>query len=227
MNPNSVDFKWRSVPCVFAYSIIFAGMSAVAQPALIPDNPALPPSSISRAITPSNPAMAGPALPSSPTAATNFSVAGLSQLLAELQVRIQQVLPVLNSFNNSFDFISVGSNTNAAGLSGTEANFSSSLGANSAAHESVQLSTSVAVSTLNSGSASSLNAFGLPPGLGVAPVTSETLRSLLVLENDIERMLPTLNALNGGTNALTGIGLTPGFAPGAVSNVFMVPSTVR
>ena len=226
MKSCSVYFRQYFVSSFVAFLGTF-GVSAVAQPALTPDNPVLPPQSVARALTPSNPALAGPAVPTPAPASTNFSIAGLSQLLAGLQAQMQQVLPVLNAFNNSFDFISIGSLTNTGGFTGTGANLSSSSSANLSSQTGANLGTTIAVPTLNTGSGSSLNAFGLPPGLGVAPVTSETLRSLLVLESDLEHILPTLNALNGVTNAANGIGLTPGFVPGAVSNVFMVPSTLR
>jgi hypothetical protein len=145
-------------------------------------------------------------------------------------MQLEQTLPVLNSFNNSFDFISVGSLTSATGTSGTGANFSSNFGTSFSGNMGANLGASLGVTTLNtqSGSSlSSLNGFGLPPGLGVAPITSQTLRALLVLESDMQRMLPMLGMLTGETNSATGIGLTPGFTPGAITNVFIVPAVVR
>ena len=65
------------------------------------------------------------------------------------------------------------------------------------------------------------------PGLGVAPITSETLRALIVLQSDLQRLLPTLNSLNGSTTNFVGIGLTPGFVPGSVTNVFGISPTGR
>ncbi len=56
------------------------------------------------------------------------------------------------------------------------------------------------------------NLFVLPPGLagpgttnglGNFVLTQDTLRALLVLQNDMERMLPVLDAVNGGTNFIS------------------------
>jgi hypothetical protein len=209
--------KWWQAMLTTALLLAFPAVPCRAQTALTPDKPALPPSSISPAATPPITALGNPA---SPLTSTNSSIAGLAELLVGLQSQLEQVLPVVNSLNNSFDFISVGSLTSTT--AGTGANFSSSHGANFSSNDGANLSSSLATPTLNAAPAASLNAFGLPPGLGVAPITSETLRSLLVLESDIERMLPTLRALNGGPNLFTGIGLTPGFGPGPVTNVFTV-----
>jgi hypothetical protein len=202
----------------------FTTAPASAQTALTPDKPALQASSISPAVTPPATALVSSA---STTASNNSSIVGLAQLLTDLQTQLEQVLPMLNSFNNSFDFISVGSLTPTGATGGTGANFSSSMGVNFSSSAGANLSTSMAVPTLSSAPSTPVNAFGLPPGLGVAPITSESLRALLVLQSDIERMLPTLAALNGGTNVFIGIGLTPGFGAGAVTNVFMVPTAIR
>ena len=211
--------------------VLMIGLAAIicvpclAQRALTPDGPALPSSSISPVMTPSTPAISTPAVAGS--SSTNFSIPGLAQLLVGVKLQLEQALPVLNAFNNSFDFISAGSLTNTTEISSTGANFSSSRGANFSSSAGANLGSTVAVPTFNTQSGSGLNAFGLPPGLGVAPVTSETLRALLVLEDDIERMLPTLNVLTGSTNISNANGLTPGFSPGVVTNVFIVPSLVR
>jgi len=227
MNRFGIRKPWQLMPQAVLWIGAATCIRCLAQPAFSPDAPLLPPSSITPAVTPPSPAISNPAIAASVTASTNLSLSGLAQLLAGLRAQLQETLPVLNAFNSSFDFISVGSVTNMKGISGTGANFSSSSGANLSSNTGANLASTVAVPTFNTQSGLSLNAFGLPPGLGVAPITSETLRALLVLESDIERMLPTINALTGGSNVVAGIGLTPGFIPGAVTNVFMVPSVVR
>ncbi|HWH68499.1 MAG TPA: hypothetical protein VNT26_03900, partial [Candidatus Sulfotelmatobacter sp.] len=63
------------------------------------------------------------------------------------------------------------------------------------------------------------NWFGQPIGATAMPVTRETLRALLVLQNDLERLLPLLDTLNTGTNRTT-ISLTPGFVPAKFTNTF-------
>lgn len=229
MNPCLFPVRWQwALKATLCLGGLMA-LSSLAQPALTPGAPALPPASVSPALSPPSPALGNPRAAAAGTVAANFSIASLAQLLAGLQTQLQQTLPVLDAFNNSFDFISVGSLTNGTGTgtAGTGANFSSSLGANFSSNAGANMSSSAAVPTLNGGSSTVLNAFGLPPGLGVAPITSQTLRSLLILQSDIERMLPSLNALNGSTNAFAGIGLTPGFMAGAVTNVFNVPLSLR
>ena len=212
---------------VSLFILVFTATRCLAQTALTPDAPVLPPSSVSPAMTAPTPALASPLGSSATTSSTNLSIAGLAQLLTGLQGQLQQTLPVLNALNNSFDFVSVGTLTNSTGMGGTGANFSSSSGANFSSNTGANVGSSVAASTINVVGFGPLNAFGLPPGLGVAPITSETLRALLVLQSDIERMLPTLNVLTGGTNGFTGIRLTPGFGPGSVTNVFVVSPTGR
>jgi len=158
---------------------------------------------------------------------TNLSIAALSGQIARFQNDLEQLLPLLNAFNNSFDFITTGSafpstsasNPGGAANSGANlaANLGSNLGSNLGANVSVPAGESLA------GNAAT-NALGFPPGLGVAPITGETLRALIVLQSDLERLRPTLDSLNGSTNNFIGIGLTPGFVPGSITNVFNVTS---
>lgn len=207
--------------------IVFSLVRAVAQPALTPASPAIPPAQAAPTASPPSPAIQTSMAPVTSNPSIGSSMASLVQVLAGLQIQMQQTLPVLQAFNNSFDFVTIGSLTTTNTRPGTGANFSSNLGANFASSSGQNLSSSAAVPTFNPASGAAANAFGLPPDLGVAPITGDTLRSLLVLQSDLERILPTLSALNGGTNSPVGIGLTPGFAPGPVSSVFAMPSTIR
>lgn len=85
------------------------------------------------------------------------------------------------------------------------ANFSLNLGANSATNFSVNLGRNLALSPAPA-QLPNVPAAVTPPIPAVVPVqtnglTGDTLRALLVLQSDMERMLPILSALSGATNA--------------------------
>ncbi|MGH7969307.1 MAG: hypothetical protein ACREIC_11330, partial [Limisphaerales bacterium] len=162
------------------------------------------------------------------TRLTNFSVEALAAQLARLEGDLDQLLPMLSTFNNSFDFITTGSSLPATATSGGAVNLGSNLGVNLGSNLGSNLATRMAATTgPNFAGVAVTNVFGFPPGLGVAPITAQTLRALLVLQNDIERMLPTVNSLNGGASNFVAIGLAPGFAAGSVTNVFGVSTTAQ
>ena len=163
---------------------------------------------------------------------SNLIPANLGPLLANLENDMVQLLPVLASFNNSFDFGVLSPEaeaTTGAGLSGQ--NFSSSAGQNfsqrTSGNAGVNASSSVGGTPLpgnatprNAGAQQgTLSPTGAPTGAGATPgFTSNpatnslvlsgaargTLRELLILESDLERSLPIVNALNGGGD-LTGV----------------------
>lgn len=227
MNPFRCSKIYRMICAGALGGMVFSLAQAGAQPALGPASPAIPTIPATPTLAPPAPAIPASLRPAATNAPLGSSMASLIQALGGLQVQLQQALPVLQAFNNSFDFVTIGSLTTTNTRPGTGANFSSNLGANFASSSSQNLSASAAVPTINPASAAAANAFGLPPELQASPITADTLRSLLVLQNDLERMLPTLSALNGGTNFPVGLGLTPGFAPGSVSSAFTTPSTIR
>jgi hypothetical protein len=120
---------------------------------------------------------------------TNITVGNLAPLLVNVESNLLETLPALAAFNDGFNFVNVSSATLAPGATST--------------------STSVTVSTQPTILPNSTNILSLPPGLtGIGTtngartivLTRDTLRALVVLENDIERMLPILDAVNGGTN---------------------------
>jgi hypothetical protein len=178
-----------------------------AQTALGPPSPAMstPPSP---ALTPGHPALIGAGQP-----VTNLSVADVSAQLVDLQARIEQLLPVLASFNDNFDFISVGPAppatpaANAGTLLGQ--NLSTSLAVNLGQNLSTLQGTTIGPPTSPANVPTPTGtSTGLPPGFGgpaatngfaTFPVTRDTLRELLILQFDIQRMLPLLNGLNSGS----------------------------
>lgn len=185
-----------------------------AQVALTPDTPAITPSPV---FVSGGPAISAPANPNIVT--TNATLVALADSLATLQTNLQQTLPILILFNNNFDFVSLGDNGLAATSSpNPPGNFSANLASNFARNMAVN----TAVPTgppLNNNLASRTTpaaAAGLPQGFATIPVTRETLRALIVLQADLQRVMPVINALNNGTPN----------APGSFTNLFgLIPTS--
>jgi hypothetical protein len=117
---------------------------------------------------------------------TNSAVAVLSSLLTNLQAAITATLPALASFNNSFDFVGIDSNgvpTATPAPTGTPQG--------SGLTNALQ----------NTNVLSATNDFGLAQFAANSPNARDTLRALLVLQSDLERLLPALNAVNGAGNS--------------------------
>lgn len=222
----------RIVQGFFWVLLVVVGTARItAQPAAGTPTPAIQ--------TPPSPSLSlgTPALSLNPVAAngsnalassTNTSIAGLSALLSQLQQDLTQLLPVLTAFNNSFEFVTARGSVNTMQVPGTTANFGSNLSANFSSNLGNNFAAGVGTPIPITGSNPlGTNSFGLPAGFGVAPVTSETLRALLVLESDLQRLQPTLNSLSGNNTNFVGIGLTPGFVPGPITRVFGVSQTGR
>ncbi len=174
-----------------------AALSGWSQPVLAPGQPAL---------TPSNPFVPGsPVLandlnppPTNASPATNLTVAQVGSLLTNLEAAVQNALPAVAAFNDNFVI----------------SNGAASLAVNPAANAAGTLGSNTVTSVTAAAPAGLLNAPASTPGS-----VSATLRSLIVLQSELQEMLPTLNALNGGTNFQTN-GLSPAFVPGTFTNLF-------
>jgi hypothetical protein len=187
--------------------VAVAGLCAIhtwAQVALVPDSPAISPSPVfvpgSAAITPGS-------INPNPVVATNATLVALSDALAALQNNLLQTLPLLTVFNDNFDFVSLGDNGAAARAATGTANFGSNLATNFAANFGVNASVPTGGSLFNTSPVVNRPvpaAAGLPQGLPSVPVSRDSLRALLVLQSDIQRMLPIVNALNAGTTNFGG-----------------------
>ncbi len=194
-----------------------------AQPVLTPSTPA------DRGPSPTF-VLGSPALPLAPGSpgftnatptATNLTLTGLATLLTNFQAQVEELLPALTNFNTGFDFFTLG-NAAGNGVPGGPA----TAGTNEPGSNAVNGGLSFAAAATAGPTAT--NAFGLPAGVATMPQARDTLRAMLVLQSDLERLLPTLAALNGtttnfaGTNTfLTGTNaVAPGFTPGALMNVF-------
>jgi hypothetical protein len=177
---------------------------AFAQPALTLSNPAVQ-SSPAPAMSLDTPALptASPTNGAEPTAPTAETLPGM---LLSLQAQVETLVPVLEQLNEGIE-ANVGTITTSGG------NFGLNLGNNFSTSFATSFGANVSVPTRAVPSA-------LAAGTGSA--VQDTFRALLVLQNDLERILPALVALNGGTNQPALGGLTPGFVPGAFTNVFNI-----
>lgn len=166
---------------------------------------------------------------------TNIVPANIPPMLAALENNIAQILPFLAALNDGFNFSNpngvisgtTGMNSGAAPVTanfGTSiaTNLSQNLGANfgvNVATPTTAVAPSTPVPLIPNGtalpSAVAANPASLIPGFGGsvnatagAATTGprDTLRALLILQNDLQRLLPLLNAINAGTGTTT----TPG-----------------
>ena len=175
---------------------VFSGAQSFAQVALTPGTPALTTSPV---FVQGTPAIA-PATPNAGVA-TNATLSALSDSLLVLQNNVAQTLPLLSTFNDNFDFVSLGDNGQASGTAtSAPGNFSANLATNFATNLGVNTAMPTGGSLFNTPPVRTVPAAaGLPQGTATIPVTRDTLRALLVLQADLQRLLPVLNGLNGGT----------------------------
>jgi hypothetical protein len=160
---------------------------------------------------------------------TNVVPANFGTGLASLQNDIQQLLPLLANFNDTVDFSALGalrsSTTNATGSTApvpvSGQNLSTRTSSDFSTLLSRDVSTRLAGTPPNGSFQTAIvptptgvnNPLGLAPGFG-GPVTTnafgtavtarDVVRDLIVLQNDLERLLPVLVTLNGSS-------LPPGF----------------
>ncbi len=188
--------------------LVGTGGSALSQTSPAPLAPTLQPSPLPP-LVPSFPAL--PLVPGQPgltngTRGGTFSVQTLSQQLTNLEVNLQQVLPALAAFNDSFDFAStLGGQTvpiTSGGVPGTTGSNPGNVGGTVP------------------GTPTATNAATAVAGFAAFPLSRDALRALVVLQNDLERSLPLLHALNTGTG-LDELGVNPGLVPtGGFTNIF-------
>jgi len=166
---------------------------------------------------------------------TNFTSGNLPAVLANLQNDLNQALPLLAAFNANVLGGNLGLQTLTAPVAGTAggaANFAQNFGTSSAANMAANLAANVATPTAP--------ALATPPtgttsfgGSGTNSMTQtvspDAARLLVVLESDLERVLPELAAFTGGAVSLpTGLAVNPlatPMNPGGtfVTNQFVFP----
>jgi hypothetical protein len=114
-----------------------------------------------------------------------------------------QALPTIAAFNDGFDFVQSGTAV-AAPSSTTGGSGTTAVNVTNPTAAPLVLQTSTNPFVLPAG----LEGLGTTNGAGTFTITRDSLRALLVLESDLERVLPLLDAINGGTNFLNGVPIT-------------------
>lgn len=184
----------------------------------LPTSPGLPASPVSRGLpaSPVNPGLPGftnafGALSMTNQFGTNFLPADLSPLLANLQTELAQLLPALAAFNDSIDFQNLAPRSTANSVSQSGVNLGGNFGANVSTtplgiNAGQNFSTVTGGSTTptsgasisgSGGSTSNNIAANSRAGIGFSGVSRDSLRALIILQNDLQRLLPLVSALNG------------------------------
>ncbi len=208
-----MDASTKDMKRTILYLLAGAALSASSQTVPLPTGPTLQPSPLPPLIPtfPALPLIPGqPGLTNTPGTA-GLSVATLSDLLTNLQNDIQQVLPTLAIFNDGFDFVPI--------TGGQAIGITNGIGQTTGAGTGVPLAPNAAIAPGTTMSSAMTNAAGPLPGFAAFPVTRETLRALLVVQNDLERLLPLIDALNTGAT-LSRVGLNPVILPTGFTNIF-------
>jgi hypothetical protein len=141
------------------------------------------------------------------TPVTPASMAALSTALTALQTNVLDTLPLLKFFNDNYNF---GDNFAPVPPPG---NMSVNMGTNYAGNFGVNMAVSTGVSLFNApvvktpvvpGGVTTVPGFA--SGLPVPPpVSRDTLRALVILQSDMERLLPLLDQLNSSAANSTGL----------------------
>jgi hypothetical protein len=177
-----------------------------------------------------------------------YTVNDLSLVLGTMQTNFEIALPVIEAFNNSFDFANVGVGnigvapgspvpSGSVAAPGANRNFSTSMGNNFANSQSASRGASVATPTTGVPSpaagamttSSALTSSAQPiTGFAATPITRERLRALLVLQEEMEETLSVLQGLNNDTNTVVAppSPIAPGPLTGnfgALTNRFVTP----
>ena len=132
------------------------------------------------------------------TLGNRFSVNDLAQALESMQTNLSAALPSVAAFNDSFDFVNIGlvSGVPATTPAPTGATISNNLAAGFAANVVLPPGATAGSGTVLPGTAG-------PTGFANLPLTRDSLRALLILQNNMEQMLGLLAELNGtSSNAL-------------------------
>ncbi len=210
---------------IISLLIVIASLSAGAQ--LVPTTSLTPGSPNISPVSPGFNNIFGPLFNQ---VGTNAVPANFDTGLAALQNDIQQLLPLLATFNETVDFSTIVATASATNATGSTApvpvsgqNLSTRTSANFSTLSSSDLSTRVGGTAINGPLQTALgpgnnqtalsptgvnNPLGLAPGFG-GPITTnafgtpitarDAVRDLIILQNDLERLLPVLVTLNGSS----------------------------
>jgi hypothetical protein len=125
----------------------------------------------------------------------------MTLLLTNLEATIVQTLPTLAAFNDKFDFVQSGTAVAAPSSTATGTSGATAINVTNPTAAPLVIETATNPFALPAG----LEGLGTTNGAGVFTITRDSLRALLVLESDLERILPVLDAINGGTNFVNGV----------------------
>jgi len=174
------------------------------QPAMTVNSPAI---TVSPSFVPGG-AVLGATPQSPPAIDTNATVAALSQTLLVLQTNVQYALPLLAYFNDNFDLFSFNDNNLAGNVS--PPNMSQNLATNFASNLAVNTAVSTGpplITTPVNRTTPQPAGITAVPGFASLPMSRDKLRALLILQSDMERLLPLLNEVNQGAANNQGLGL--------------------
>jgi len=184
-----------------------------ATPAVTPARPALTPATTAINVSPSvsvAPSLVGGSavLAAAPTMSSSVSsvaasMAALSTALVVLQTNVLDTLPLLAFFNENYEF----GDTFAPAYVPAPGNLSVNMATNYASNFGANMAVSTGGSLFNAPVVKTPVVPGgvtTVAGFASVPVSPDALRALIILQNDMERLLPLLDTLNGGA-ASTGI----------------------
>ncbi len=216
----------RTIAALFFVATFSAHAQTVLAP---PTTTALPPASGSTVTTVPGLAIPGTAATGAATTGVSNSASDLGTSLINLQFQMESALPLLAAYNDSFTFVSNGP-TATTGFAPVP------LGPSVTNGVSALTGTTALTATTNAGTGVGTTALTSTNGFAAFPITSDTLRALLVVQSDIERLLPVLTAVNNGFS-FQGGGILPGTTPvsssatnafgGAASNPAMMAPPVQ
>ena len=195
---------------VFSVGLLIARSGA--QVAITPATPVLTPptpaTSVSTPLAAENTVLT-PVPATSPSVNNKAaSIAALSTALMVLQTNVLDTLPLLEFFNDNYSF---GDNFAPAYVP-PSGNLSVNLATNYAANFGVNMAVSTGGSLFNApvvktpvvpGGVTTVPGFASLPVS--PPVSRDTLRALVILQSDMERLLPLLDQLNSGAANSTGL----------------------
>jgi hypothetical protein len=215
----------------------------------LPTTPGLPASPVNRGLpaSPVNPGLPGftnafGALSMTNQFGTNFLPSDLPPLLVNLQNDLSQLLPALAAFNDSLEFVSLAEPASAAtsqsgvnlgsNLSGNFSsvpaginagqNFSSVTGGTAPVRSSIPAfnGTNGAVMAGLTGGSANTAAFTNGSLIGFSGTSRDSLRALIILQYDLQRLLPLVSALNGSPVESVPGSLTSTIATGSTNRPF-------
>jgi hypothetical protein len=171
-------------------------------------SPSFVPGSAALAPTPASPAPVD----------TNPTLAALSQALLVLETNVQYTLPLLTYFNDNSDLFSFNNNNVASSPPpNMSENLATNYASNFALNTAVTTGPPLISSTVNRATPQPAGMTGVP-GFASLPMSRDRLRALLILQSDMERLLPLLNQVNQDAANIASI-------PGMSTNLFgLVPA---